>query len=68
MAHRDTTYLHRKLVRVDLVQRDNSDALLQQTVLQEVLADALVVDHDVVQPPARRDLERSRLIVILRCK
>lgn len=68
MVHSDTTYLRRKLVRVDLIQRDDSDALLQPTILQKVLADALVVDHDVVQPPARSDLERSRLIVILWCK
>jgi hypothetical protein len=59
------THLGGELECTDLVQRDERHALPDAAAFEQVLAYALVLDHDVVQLPPRGDLERSALPVVL---
>lgn len=51
--------------RGDLVQRDKRNPLLELTSFQNVFADSLVLDDDVVQSSSSGDLQRSRLVAVL---
>lgn len=58
-------YLSRHLVRIDLVERNDSDTLLQAAVLEQLFANPLVINNNVIQPSSCCNLERSRFIVVV---
>ena len=54
-----------QLVGVNLVERDDGDALLEASVLEQLFANLLVVDDDVVETATSGNLQGCRFIVVL---
>lgn len=53
-------------MRVDLVQRDDSDTLLQTAILKQLLAHQFVIDDHVVKSSTCGYFQCSRLVVVFR--
>lgn len=58
-------HLGRHLERVDLVERDDCDALTELASLEQLRTDPLVLDDHVVQLAAGADLQRGRALEVL---
>lgn len=60
----DRTYVSANLVWLDLVEWDQIDSLAELRG-QEILADFLVLDDDVIEAGTGGDLESGRFVVVL---
>lgn len=58
-------YLLGKCTSADFVKRDDGHSLPELTVLQEILANLLVLHDNIIQPPTCSNLQCCGLVEIL---